>query len=295
MFGYVTPYKDELKVKEYEIFKAYYCGLCKTLGNEFNQLVRFGLNFDLTFLALLLSSIEEEKDFITREGCIANPFKKKSVIKENQALFYSANISIILLRYKLLDDWYDKKSIKSLIASIPFLTPLKKANKRFEQKSKAIKSYLVKLLELENNNCNRIDEIADVFGKLMEEISVPEYINNLNTERTLRWIGYNLGRWIYILDAYNDLEEDVKNKSYNPIILQYNYTKEENMIDFKERIIDKIEFSLLMSLDSMAKSIEFLNMRKNREIIENIVYLGTRQKMDAILYKKEDCKHEKSI
>ncbi|MFA5524000.1 MAG: DUF5685 family protein [Tissierellales bacterium] len=286
MFGYVLPYKSELKVKEYDIFRAYYCGLCKTLGKEFNHIVRFGLNYDLTFLALLLSSIEDEKETMTREGCMANPIKKKFIVNTNRSLVYTSNISIILIYFKLLDDWKDEGSIKSLLGTIPFLLPLRKANRTYNNKAQAIKGHLSKLTELEKSRCNRIDEAADVFGKLMEEISTPDYIKDQKKERVIKWIGYNLGRWIYILDAFNDLEEDIKNNSYNPILLQFKYSKDEEIIEFKNRVVDSIEFSLTMSLEAISKSFEILEIRKNRGIIENIVYMGTRHKMDLILNNK---------
>lgn len=295
LFGYVTPYKSELKVREYDMFKAYYCGLCKTLGKEFNNIVRFGLNYDLTFLALLLSSIEEEKEIITREGCIANPIKKKFIVNTNKPLIYTSNMSVMLIYYKLLDDWKDEKSIKSLIGTIPFLFPLKKANNTYNSKAHIIKECLDRLTELEKNKCSRIDEAADTFGKLMEEISVPDYIEDNKIERVLKWIGYNLGRWIYILDAFNDIEEDIKNASYNPILIQYNYKDSEEIDYFKNRVVAPIEFSLIMSLEAIVKSFEILNIRKNQGIIENIIYMGTRHKMDLILNKREGLKHEKSI
>lgn len=295
MFGYVTPYKNELKVREYDMFKAYYCGLCKTLGREFNNIVRFGLNYDLTFLALLLSSIEEEKETITREGCIANPVKKKFIVNSNHSLVYTSNISIMLIYYKLLDDWKDEGSIKSLIGTIPFLSPLKKANSTYNNKAQVIKECLDKLTELEKSRCSRIDEAADSFGKLMEEISAPDYIEDHKLKRVIKWIGYNLGRWIYILDAFNDLEEDIKNNNYNPILLQYNYSRDEEINDFKNRVAGPIEFSLTMSLEAISKSFEILDIRKNRGIIENIVYMGTRHKMELILNKREVYKHEKSL
>lgn len=288
MFGYVTPYKSELKVREYDMFKAYYCGLCKTLGREFNNVVRFGLNYDLTFLALLLSSIEEDKEKVSKEGCIANPFKKKMIIDTNKSLTYASNMSIILIYYKLLDDWKDDKSLKSLMATIPFLSPLKKATKKHKDKATSIKMWLDKLSGIEKNKCNSIDKAADAFAKLMEEISVPEYIEDQKTVQILKWIGYNLGRWIYILDAFNDLEEDIKNNSYNPILLQYDYKEDENIDGFKERIMNQVGFSLTMSLEAIAKGVELLNISKNKEIIENIVYMGTRYKMETTLNKKED-------
>lgn len=294
MFGYVTPYRGELKVKEYEIFKAYYCGLCKSLGKEFNQATRFGLNYDLNFLGILLSSLDDEKKMIKYEGCIANPFKKKKIIESNRSIKYTTHMSIILVYFKLLDDWKDEKSIKSLIASIPYLFSVRKAKKSYKDKFCYIKECLYKLSDLENKKCPVIDESADAFGKLMEEIAVPEYIKEEGTIRTLKWLGYNLGRWIYIIDAFNDLEEDVRNKTYNPILLQYQYHKEEDMQKFVNRIRDKIEFPLVLTLDNIAKSFEILDIRYNRSILENILYMGTRHKMEKI-FNKWEAKNEKSI
>lgn len=100
MFGYVVPYKDELKVREYKLFRAFYCGLCKTLGKSSNQLTRFGLNYDFTFLALLLTALDEDEPQINHEGCIVNPFKKNPLIKKNQHLEYAADLNVIFVFLK---------------------------------------------------------------------------------------------------------------------------------------------------------------------------------------------------
>lgn len=289
MFGYITPYKDELKVREFSIFKAYYCGLCKTLGNEFNQLVRFGLNYDFTFLALLLSSLDEEKDKIKFEGCIANPFKKKPIVVKNKSLSYSAYISVILVYYKLLDDWKDERNLFSLMGTIPFIFPKNKAKNVFEDKYLAVVNNLDKLAKLEKEKCDVIDESADAFGKLMEEIAASPFISDDRTIRVLRWLGYNLGRFIYVLDAFNDIEKDVKEGNYNPILLQYKFNLEEGLESFINRVREPIEFTMTFTLDNLAKSYELLDIKYNRSIIENIVYMGTRQKMMQIL-KKRSCK-----
>ncbi|RKD31967.1 hypothetical protein BET03_11865 [Thermohalobacter berrensis] len=285
MFGYIMPYKDELKVREYRVFKGYYCGLCKTLGREFNQIVRLGLNYDLTFLALLLSSLENKRDKLKGEACISNPFKKKTIIQQNNSLKYTSYISVILIYFKLIDDWRDEKSIPSLLASIPYILPVKKAKKTYEDKYDIIKHYLNQLIKLEKNNCEVIDESANTFAKIMEEIAVAPFIIDEKEIRILKWLGYNMGRWIYILDAFNDIEKDIKEKNYNPILLQYKYNKSEDIEEFKSRIRDSIEFTLTFTLDNIAKSFELLDIKQNKEIIENIIYIGTRHKMNKILRK----------
>ncbi|MTI47811.1 MAG: cyclodeaminase/cyclohydrolase family protein [Firmicutes bacterium] len=295
MFGYITPYKGELKVKEYEIFKGYYCGLCKSLGKEFNQLTRFGLNYDLNFLGLLLSSLDEKRDQMKMEGCFVNPLKKKKVIQTNYYLIYTSHISIILIYFKLIDDWKDDKSFKSLLATIPYLLPLKKSKRKYNHKYQTIKNCLERLSELEKRKCDVIDESADAFGKLMEEIAASDLIEDEETIRILKWLGYNLGRWIYILDAYNDIEEDVKADGYNPILLQYKYDKNSNIKVFKDRIKSEIEFSLTLTLDNIAKSFELLDIKHHRNILENIIYMGARYKMEQIFRTREAEHCEKSI
>ncbi|KNF09968.1 hypothetical protein CLPU_1c01330 [Gottschalkia purinilytica] len=295
MFGYVIPYKSELKMKEYNMFRAYYCGLCKAMGKEANQMVRMGLNYDLTFMGLLLSSIQEDRSQITFEGCIANPFKKKPIVQMNNALKYTSNISTMLIYFKLIDDWNDEKSITSLLGTVPFINSVKKSSRKYPSQYNDIKKYLKELSKLENNKCNKVDEAADMFGKLMESISTPDFITDEKIIRTLKWLGYNLGRWIYILDAFNDIEEDIKKKNYNPIILQYKYKENESINDFLNRIKEPIEFSLTFTLENMSRSFELLDVKYNRSILENIIYMGTRYKMDNIINQKEEEQIEKSL
>ncbi len=294
MFGYVTPLKDELKMREYNTFRAYYCGLCKVLGKQFNQLTRMGLNYDFTFLALLLSSLSSDIDQSRAEICIANPIKKKPVIQPNQFIEYSAHMSIVLVYFKLLDDWKDDKKITALIALLAYLMPIRKTKKNYNEKYVQIKQCLEKLAELEKRQCNIIDESADAFGKLMEVIFTYPNLEDENSIRILSWLGYNLGRWIYIIDAFHDIEKDIKQKQYNPVLLQYQYEAEEDVHTFIERVREPLEISLTYTLDNVAKSYELLEIKYNKGLLDNIIYMGLRNRMD-LLYKKGVKKHEESL
>lgn len=277
MFGYVTPLKGELKINEYDVFKSYYCGLCKELGSSYNQLTRLGLSYDFAFLALLISSLEKERDSVKRESCFVNMFRKKKILVSNRNLKYCADLSIVLYYLKFIDDWKDNKSLKAKFASLIYVLPALRAKKKHKIKYLRIKKYLNDLTLLEKNKCDVIDKCADAFGNIMKYIFQPEYIDDYNTKRTLGWLGYNIGRWIYILDAYDDLEEDVEKNNFNPIIAQYGERLER----------EQIEFVLTYTLDSASKALELLNIRKNKSIIENIIYLGMRGRMDNILNKGE--------
>lgn len=294
MFGYIQPHKDELKVREYKIFRGYYCGLCKVLGREFNQFVRLGLNYDITFLAILLSSLDDKRDIVRAETCIAGPFKKKPIIQPNKYILYSAYISVILIYFKLLDDWKDEKRILSRLGTIPYIFAVKKAEKIYSNKYEKIKYYLDKLSYLEKTKCPIIDESADQFAKLMEELAIPPFEYDEKTTRVLKWLGYNVGRWIYILDAFNDIEKDINTGNYNPILVQYKYDNNEEIGEFVDRVRETIQFTLTFTLDNIAKSYELLNIKYNKNIIDNIIYLGTRRKMELIM-NKGVVKSEKSV
>ncbi len=268
MFGYVNAYKDLLRVCDYNVFRGYYCGLCKQLGKKFNQLTRFGLSYDMTFLAILISSLEDKKVELKMQNCIAHPISKRPVIKEDAGIEYSGDMSVILTYMKLKDDWQDEHSIKSF-ARIAYFFPTKKCAKKYPKQYKCIKDNLSKLSELEKEKCQNIDAVADCFGKLLESIFDKESNN-----RALAWLGYHIGRFIYIVDAYKDIEKDLKYKSYNPFIEMYGNNL--NKDDFKE----SVKASLTFTLSEISNAYNLLNIKKNKELLDNIIYLGLRKNLD---------------
>ena len=285
MFGYVVPYKDELKIREYNIFRAYYCSLCKALSKEFYGFSRMGLNYDFTFLALLLSALDTNLDAVNAEVCIANPLQKKKVIVPNKYIEYSAGMNVILTYFKLKDNWQDKRSVLALLGMGIYLLPVKKARKMYDKQYQAIQKNLGELNALEKKECPVIDESADTFAKLMQTIFSPLDIAEDKVGRILGWMGYNLGRWIYILDAVEDIEKDIKQNQYNPVLLQYKYQCDETPMQFKQRILLKVEMGLTFTLDAVAKSYELLNICHHKSILDNIIYMGTRHRMEQIINK----------
>ena len=223
MFGYIFPEKPELKIKEYELFRAYYCGICKSIANRYGQIPRLTLNYDSTFLAILLSSISEVENDLKMERCIVHPSRKRGVIKNSDIIDYASDINIILAYYKLKDDWRDEKSIKSGAAALFLESAFKKIKRKYAEKCEIISHRLRELEKLEKECCNSMDRAAEPFARLMEEIMYyPETCKDEKQSDILKWMGYNIGRWIYIIDAYNDLEDDIRKKTYNPFIYQFN-------------------------------------------------------------------------
>ena len=272
MFGYVRINKMDLTFREFDYYKGYYCGLCKYLKENHGEVSRLSLNYDITFLILILTALYKLDSDITYERCIANPLKKKMRIV-NEITEYAASMNILLSYYKLEDNLYDDNGIKDKLAYELYKGKLKKAYEKYPQKAEYIKQQLGNLRELEKQESKSIDKVSNTFGNLMGEIFVykkDEY------EQNLRNIGFNLGKYIYILDAYEDLEEDNKKGRYNPFI---------DYIDKKEELKNKVDRLISMSLGMATKNIEQLNLEFNKSIIDNIIYSGVHLRYKSILEK----------
>ena len=279
MFGYVRIYKDELKCKDFELFRSYYCGLCRALGKNCSQSSRLGLSYDLTFLSIVLSSLTKDEEEFIKKPCIVHPFSKRRSVKLTKPLEYSAHMSVILGYLKLCDDFSDDKSIKALIGKILYFRAFRKSKKKYKGEYLKLKEQMKRLSVLEKENCNRIDEVADCFAKMLEILFTPQFLEN--GKRELAWLGYNIGRWIYIIDAYADMRNDFKTKSYNPFLVD---VKSEAELDEKiEDLKNTLDKTLTFTLENAASAYDLLKVYKNDAIIRNILYLGLRYKQEQIL------------
>lgn len=296
MFGYILPEKPELKIREYELFRAYYCGVCKSIGKRYGFLPRLTLNYDSTFLALLLSSFAGEIINAKMEKCVVHPLSKRKIIKNSDIIDYASDMNIVLAYYNLEDDWKDEKSVLSAAGMLALKGGYKKISKKYQEKCGIIKKRLKELSVLEKQKCRSMDESAEPFAKLMEEVTAYDKLcNNEKFEKILRWTGYNIGKWIYILDAFDDIENDVKQKSYNSLIYQFDFNEKEEINEFKKRIKDRVEFNLTYSLGQIAKAYELMEIKNNAGLVENIIYLGMLRKTEQILGTGSCNKIEKSI
>lgn len=270
MFGYVRINKMDLTFREFDYYKGYYCGLCKYLKENHGEISRISLNYDITFLIVILSALYKLDSKITQERCIANPFKKKMRIV-NEATEYAASMNILLSYYKLEDNLYDDGGIKDKVAFNIYKGRLKLAYKKYPQKAEYIKEQMENLRKLESESSKSIDKTSNTFGKIMGEIFA---FKNDEYEEYLRNIGFNIGKYIYILDAYEDLDEDYKKGRYNPFI---------DYIDKKQELKDKAERLISISLGMVAKNIQMLNLEFNKSIIDNIIYSGVYLRYKNIL------------
>lgn len=299
MFGYIMPDKPELKIKEYELFRGYYCGLCKSMGRSFGTLSRFALNYDSVFLGLLLSGLHNEMPTLKKEGCIANPFKKKWIVKESPHIDFAADINVLLTYYKLKDNMRDEGGLLPRLSCLAFQRGYKKAALRNKQINEIIAASISSQVLLEEGQCSSMDEAAEPFANMLRQLLAAGYCgDDKSIPRILEWIGYNLGKWIYIIDAYDDIEKDLKSGSYNPLLLQYEY-KDQAVKDFKAGIAEEVRINLMQALSQTTGSVELLKLN-NKGIINNIIFEGlygkTEQILSCMTNEKRSCmKNEKSV
>lgn len=277
MFGYVNVYQDELKVWQYKRFRAYYCGLCRAIGRLGSQAARLGLSYDMTFLAILLSALDPAPSETEQKACAAHPFHKRENVVRDAAVDYAAHMSILLMYLKFYDDWKDDKSVKALLLMGLYRRVVRKAKKQHQAAYDRIWAQLEALSGLERQGCGEIDAAADCFAKILELLFTPDFITDENQRRALAWLGYNTGRWIYIIDAYADLEKDRKRGSYNPFLQAGKAASKQDL-----------DISLTYTLHNIASAYELLPIHKNDEILRNILYLGLKTRQDSILNCKEE-------
>lgn len=289
MFGYVIPCKMELKIKDYEKIKAYYCGLCRAIKYNFGNIPRLTINYDMTFLAIFLDALDSHKNEYISSNCILHPFKKRNFIVNNSPLEYAAFMNVILAYHKLLDDVNDDNSFKSKIFSALIKRYFKEIPKEYLKIEEHMVKQLEKLYSLEKSgNIDNLDELSHPFGELTAD-SILNYCNDEKNKESLYYLGYNLGKWIYIIDAFDDLEKDLKHNKFNGINAALN---KDNLPynEFRESVQNRINFILTSYARECSEILNSLPIEKNYDILYNIFNYGLLEKMEFVFKKEESAK-----
>jgi len=257
MFGYVVVNKPELKLKDFELYRSYYCGLCRDLKADYGFRGQMTLNYDLTFLAILLDGLYEDNTVVEECRCVVHPFTKH-LTRRNEYTDYAADMNILLTYYQCLDDFKDEKNKKKKRFAKKLKSRAKKVMEKYPEKSKRIEDELKKLGAYESNGEENIDLTSGCFGRIMSELflyKVDEWKDYL--ER----MGFFLGKYIYILDAYCDYKKDMEKNMFNALKGVGNDT-------------ETIKSMLTLMMSECTKNYEMLPIVENNDILQNILYSG---------------------
>ena len=280
MFGYIVPVKCGLEQEALDQFKAVYCGLCHTLNDRYGFFARFILNYDFTFLAMLLASEDENIEKSSRR-CPAKPLKKCPYFLENLGLHKAAGFSLILFWYKLQDGIADGKIHEKIACCfLQFLlrNAYKKAKADYEQFDHHAASELKKLSHLERQQSGELDLVADTFASILAFAA--ERTGDDETSRIYRELFYHTGRLIYLLDAYDDLPKDRKKGNYNPLVWRFALLEDGKLSEADK---EYLETTMRHSASLTASAYHLLPPGQFAEILDNIIYRGFSVVTDAVL------------
>ena len=257
MFGYVLANMPELTKQQRRRYSGVYCGICRRIRERSGQLARFGLSYDMAFLALLLMSLYEPEEVSGSHACLLHPLRP---FTENDCVSYAADMNILLLYYKCLDDVRDegKRTARQLAKTLEPALPGLQA--RYPRQWTAAEDCLARLSRLEEENCAQPDAPAACFGQLLGELLV--WQEDLWAP-VLRQLGMALGRFIYLADAAVDLPSDKKKGSYNPYLAMGTEPDRQRREEY-----------LTLAMGRATQAYEHLPLVQDKKLLDNILYSG---------------------
>ncbi|MBQ7134276.1 MAG: hypothetical protein IJO20_07245 [Ruminococcus sp.] len=283
--------KSEMLGKDFEAYKAIYCSLCKQLGKDYSFLTRFILSYDCTFYAVIALSLTDNCCGFCSGKCKFNPLKKCNYIKSGEeALSKAAALSIVSVYYKLKDNIADGSFFEKLLCYLmmPFFSHWrKKALKKYPEIEKAVAKMSFAQFEVEKDKSCSIDKAAEPTANMLSDVLTllvdDDDEKSGQKRRVLSSFGYFLGKWIYLIDAANDFEDDLKKGCFNPYIIAYGNDKVLHLSD--------INSSLDHCLSECLLSYNLLEIKHFNRIVDNVLIYGLPKKQKSILYKEKELKH----
>lgn len=273
MFGYIIVNKAEMKFKEFDVYHSYYCGMCRDLKKKYGLCGQLSLSYDMTFLAILLTGLYEPQTCRESCKCIVHPFESHET-RRNVFTEYAADMNMLFAYYKCQDDWEDEKKILKLAYGRLLEGKAGRLKAIYADKVRKINLLMQDFSDAEKEKDTDIDALAGLFGRVMAEIMAvreDEWAGNL------RRLGFFLGKFIYLCDAYEDVEEDIRKGTPNPLKPRYASP------DFEE----ECRTILTMMISECCKEFEKLPILENVEILRNILYSGVWGRYEAVREKRK--------
>ena len=260
MFGYITVDPAELKGKDMQRYRMWYCGLCRDLKDRCGELARATLTYDMTFLAILLDSVYEETEKEEMHRCVLRGGAKQPCLR-SVSTAYAADMNLLLVYHNLLDDWRDEKKLSGYVSAAALKKAYAKTAAAYPRQAGAVRRYLKRLHAAEAANSADIELAAGLTGEMMREIFVREQDI---WSRDLGEVGFYLGKFIYLADAWDDREKDRKNGCYNPFLTAAAGPDPDAYA----------RHLLTMMAAGAARAFERLPVVENVDILRNILYSG---------------------
>lgn len=292
MFGYVMPEKAHLYMKDFDLYRSFYCGVCKSMERQFGQLSRFTINYDITFLAILLHNYLGVDVTFERLRCITKPFTQRKSVESNELTDMLASFNVILGYYAAYDKALDDNSTKARSAMRGLKKALKKASENLTGVEEIVKTRYASLREVEKTTDFTLDKISDEFASMMRDCVkaiVTLYASKHLVEKEnpvcyndgdaaenniegLSHLSYNVGKWIYMIDALDDFEDDVKENKFNPFKVIYSGVSTHK--ELMEKHGEEIVFAFASCLNAINDSFLKIKFSFNKDFLANVIQKG---------------------
>ena len=285
MFGYVRPEISELLVRENEFYRATYCGICRAMKKHTGMLSNITLSYDSVLLALLrMCFVEKDGIRAERRRCIAHPVKRRGMLRENEAIEYTARAFALFTYYKVRDDIKDENILKrTAVSAVRPVSAIAKSRADMPELSLIMKEKLDEITELEKAKTESVDLPAAVFGELLGRVFSWGLLGD--NEKIYYTFGYHLGKFIYAADAAEDYERDYKSGSYNPYVLYY---KTPEMSWENKQTVRTALLLECRNIESAFNLVPFGNRATIENIVRNIIYLGLPKRIDFLNAPKKE-------
>lgn len=270
MFGYIECNRAKLSRKELERYQSVYCGLCRNLKSRYGELERLSLSYDMTFAILFLSSLYEPEETVEEFRCSVHPLKIRTGVY-NRFTDYAADMTVVLAYFKAMDDWKDEKKNTKRWYADKIRGAYKEVEKIYPRQCRAVASSIQELELIEKDRDANPDQAINCSGRMLSELFV---VKEDFWSNSLRTFGYELGRFIYLMDATLDYKKDFRNRNYNPLFRMGKKPEE-------------MEASLSLPLGNAMEVFERLPLVQDAHLLRNILYGGVWQQYYAKLRGKE--------
>ena len=273
MFGYITPVLSVLSDEQKQRYRSFYCGVCHALKERHGQTGRLSLSNDMTFLALLLSSLYEPENSLTAARCGVHPLKSHPYLS-SKMIDYAADMNALLFFYKCEDQRMDDHSLLGKAGEALFRGPAQRIGKDWPVQAEGVKQALTALWEEEKKPSPDPDRLCNLSGEMLGAVFVPDPRDVWST--TLRSVGVSLGRFIYWMDAWEDYDADKKKGRFNPL------SAYRDRPDYEEFCKETLE----LFVAEAAQSFEILPLEQDLDLLRNVIYSGVWQRYIMITEKK---------
>ncbi len=271
MFGYLNIQGDKLADGKRGLWQTFMCGLCLSTKNKVGNVARMFVNNDINAFNVLFHSICNVDVTVYNATCVAHPLKKRTLLDVTEITDKLALANVLLMYWNLYDDVVDGgASIKKRVALAAVKPAYDKARKMWADLDKSIADNYAALRSAEERGETSIDRVSHHFARLAEQFA-EAVLGDKCTEHA-KTLCYNLGKWIYLIDALDDVAKDIKKGNYNPFVAAYGATSVEDVTAHE----DEIRFVLLTLLNRVAQAYNDLNLTKYRCILDNILLVYIR-------------------